>query len=37
MMDITAEYTETPTSELGVFTSLAAPEREERGYDKQLN
>ena len=36
-MDFTAEHTDGPTSEVGIFTGMSASEHEEHGYDKQLN
>ena len=36
-MDSTAEHTDGPISEVGIFTGMSASEHEEHGYDKQLN
>ena len=36
-IDFTAEHTDDPMSEVGIFTGMSASEHEEHGYDKQLN
>ena len=35
-MDFTAEHTDGPMSEVGIFTGMSASEHEEHGYDKRI-